>query len=986
MPSVSGNENVNEMVDTYSDCQNRWLLLALLICYCTAAPISLFHHHRHSDNRTIKPAKKASTIPSIVKRITDTTTKSQALRRSTSSIRSSTGKAGLDRIAPGLDVLRVELVNLIRDLNNFEPVEDDVVAWTVLNHLNKMAIAHESLLDTLTTNYKLVKKLGWHSDTYRTLLALDDTWRDFFPSLSTALPNHTEHVAIVQAETRHLAKLLRTKDKKLVGQRISQETSDLSSHDIAQLYKQLMAPKLSQKDSNIQRLMSIRSSLVKQLKSEVSATPAIDSHLANKLRRIWLSKHNSATPARASSRVRSRDAVIHHVEEIDAINRQSKGIQLSQPQRNILLNRFSEAIEASGIGVDTPLDTHSSPILQVANEGEWHTIITSAAHDGDIEHIKQAIDLLGQSQQLTEDMYSDTLAILARNGALKQIAEVIDHAKHLIKPNEKAYGALVDAHTARSDLTNAWNMLSALESRGMIVPQTTYTNLIKRHLLTKQPARIKERGWNLFVHSRLMAHPTPSIHLYNAMITACAEGPEPEIERALDLYKEMKDYDLPLNETVYSSLIHTLAKGFRRGTAGEVDRLVTEMLDSGIEPTHLTFAALMELAKRTGDVSRARHVLASWMKSGYLLTAQNVARFFYAYAAARTPSLTRRQPLSEERQPESSDGVDIETGDYDAQSFTPESIPRFPHELIAESDMIFNRLLSDQDKLVVVDGLTIEQKESDTSASDSFNPFREVNIDTRLINSYISIRLNHSRNRPEEVIDFVKRLFTTLEVQQNGHTMFMLTEYIYKHHKEVSHLSDELFSEFREYVDTSIPTIMEQSKAVAQQQSSIEAGLAHKRKLEEDMGVDEKTISRLWSTHMNTLALSDRLSEAMQVLSDFVSRYPPTAVASEMRPLAESQPTAIKISKEIKPDLSPHLIFARLRPLHEKLVTLVKIEEEAGVSNKLHVHNNARQALGFFTWTLKAYDGVYRSFVNRQLKELDRMGPRFESSDTQLIE
>ena len=155
----------------------QWLLLALLICYCTAAPISLFHHHRHSDNRTIKPANKASTIPSIVKRITDTTTKSQALRRSTSSIRSSTGKAGLDRIAPGLDVLRVELVNLIRDLNNFEPVEDDVVAWTVLNHLNKMAIAHESLLDTLTTNYKLVKKLGWHSDTYRTLLALDDTWR-----------------------------------------------------------------------------------------------------------------------------------------------------------------------------------------------------------------------------------------------------------------------------------------------------------------------------------------------------------------------------------------------------------------------------------------------------------------------------------------------------------------------------------------------------------------------------------------------------------------------------------------------------------------------------------------------------------------------------------------------------------------------------------------------------------------------------------------
>lgn len=105
-----------------------------------------------------------------------------------------------------------------------------------------------------------------------------------------------------------------------------------------------------------------------------------------------------------------------------------------------------------------------------------------------------------------------------------------------------------------------------------------------------------------------------------------------------------------------------------------------------------------------------------------------------------------------------------------------------------------------------------------------------------------------------------------------------------------------------------------------------------------------------------------------------------------MRSLTDSKPTAIKISKEIKPDLAPHLVFARLRPLHEKLATLVKIEDEAGVESKLSVHKSAKQALGFFSWALKAYDGVYRSHVNRQLKEMDRMGPRFDSLDRQLIE
>lgn len=474
----------------------------------------------------------------------------------------------------------------------------------------------------------------------------------------------------------------------------------------------------------------------------------------------------------------------------------------------------------------------------------------------DIDHIKQTIALLGRTQQLTTDMYNDTLSILAKHGALNQIAEVIDYSKDLVKPNEKAYGALVDAHTSRSDLTNAWNMLSSLESRGMIVPQSTYTNLIKGHLLSKQPAKMKERGWNLFVHSRLMAHPTPSISLYSAMITACADGIEPEIERALDLYKEMKEYGLPLDQTVYASLMHTLAKGHRRGTASEIDRLLNEMIDSGIQPTHLTFAALMELAKRIGDVGRARHILANWMRSGYPITSQDVARFFYAYAAAQTPQLNHRRSLSDETNFETSDSVDLEESEeYDANSFTPESIPRFPHELIAESDMIFNKILNDKSHKVVIDDFSVVEKESASHVGESFKPFENLELDSRLINSYLSIRLNHSSPNPAELIDFVKTLFSKLNLSRNGHNMFMLIEFVYKHHKEAAHLADDLFGEYLEHVEKINPIVLEESKLVAQQTSSIEAGLAQKRKMEDDLGVDEKTMSRTWSTYLNILAL-----------------------------------------------------------------------------------------------------------------------------------
>ena len=68
-----------------------------------------------------------------------------------------------------------------------------------------MAIAHKSLLESLNLNYKLVRKLGWRSQTYRTLKALNNSWIKFFDVLSSTLPNQIDHVELV--ENRSLSAL-----------------------------------------------------------------------------------------------------------------------------------------------------------------------------------------------------------------------------------------------------------------------------------------------------------------------------------------------------------------------------------------------------------------------------------------------------------------------------------------------------------------------------------------------------------------------------------------------------------------------------------------------------------------------------------------------------------------------------------------------------------------------------------------------------------
>lgn len=86
------------------------------------------------------------------------------------------------------------------------------------------------------------------------------------------------------------------------------------------------------------------------------------------------------------------------------------------------------------------------------------------------------------------------------------------------------------------------------------------------------------------------------------MISACARTQD--AEKALDLWSEMIDYNIPASKITYNNLIR--ACGMRSDYYEEAFTCLQQMIADGHEPNIQTFRTLMEIASKNDDLERAR--------------------------------------------------------------------------------------------------------------------------------------------------------------------------------------------------------------------------------------------------------------------------------------------------------------------------------------------------------------------------------------------
>ena len=338
--------------------------------------------------------------------------------------------------------------------------------------------------------------------------------------------------------------------------------------------------------------------------------------------------------------------------------------------------------------------------------------------------------------------------------------------------------------------TSALAVLHQYEASGHFAPIKSYTRVISA-LFNVQTnpssdpglgrAAAQAQAWDLFAHMRYVAHPVPDAHLYALMIRACGSFSRPEPERALDLWLEMQENRIEPTKGAYEAVIRVCCKGGPEWL-GEGMRLAREMSDqysiTGMSGRGL-WCALLEGCKRSGDLNKARWILAEAVRGSSDVTnnedsmvdAELMTHVFHTYASYKTPfrreatrfverSTTMDEEVSaKETQAEkisshtdSSPPEQTQHGDIPIESI--ESIPSFsrfppqtPSDVIAETRALFGRILQDR-------SVSTEEARRFCYGGPLVGRFAHVELTPVLLNAYLSVFYRHaSIETSQEVLD-----------------------------------------------------------------------------------------------------------------------------------------------------------------------------------------------------------------------------------------
>ena len=295
-------------------------------------------------------------------------------------------------------------------------------------------------------------------------------------------------------------------------------------------------------------------------------------------------------------------------------------------------------------------------------------------------------------------------------------------------------------------------------------------------MLSARSATAHAHAWDLFAHMRYVAHAEPDAFLYTAMIRACASsalrrGGEPE--RALDLLTEMTGAGIALTPGAYTAAILACSRSGREEYVREGFRLAKEMLDahrdargrSAFAPNRGLFCALLEGAKRVGDLARTRWILAEMVRESVVPAEDGASvdperainelammHVFHAYAAYRPPfkrgmaavkeSAEQTAEAEAPQEAEPAQQADEEPGAVatpDGDAAFARLPPQSHTEVLHEARALFARILADTAPATAGPAVLFS-----TPPAPGSGFFTHVRLTSRLLSAYLSVHYAHA--------------------------------------------------------------------------------------------------------------------------------------------------------------------------------------------------------------------------------------------------
>lgn len=506
--------------------------------------------------------------------------------------------------------------------------------------------------------------------------------------------------------------------------------------------------------------------------------------------------------------------------------------------------------------------------------------------------------------------------------------------------------------------------LETLETAGHTPLQETYT-LIIRHLLSPRapPAHV-QRGWDLFAHSRLVAHPTPSADMYAVLIHACARGTHPSPERALDLFTEMtEDNGLPATAEAFNGVIRASARQGEQKWYFEGLRLLRRMLRDNVAPNRGTFHAVLEGALRQGDLPRARWVLVKMVGVGGQaapnastlgLVLRSYAKFEVQVKQHRL--LTKFVKLKSERPAPApapapaagASGSQVVLGaEADATQPTGPLLQPNDTESSADPTSLILDLLADSPLHypgplpTTADELVEEATHLLSSAlpvlspaTDSVGPSRNfpaVRPTGFLLDSFLRVLCTHARL--DKAVTFYDTAYAKCGVDRTGWTFEVLMERCgkAKNRDKAEEVARRVFGEWEEWTCAGASSVEEPAADAG------EEGVGGGVEAEEatQTGKGGNNVGKMWASLIHVLARNYKDPEALSLLQLFIARFPPSAAPPTPSPALPTLASPLRLANAMYPEttgtraLRPHILFEHVRLLHLRLAS---VEDKKGVA------------------------------------------------------
>ncbi|GJE92858.1 hypothetical protein PsYK624_090160 [Phanerochaete sordida] len=643
----------------------------------------------------------------------------------------------------------------------------------------------------------------------------------------------------------------------------------------------------------------------------------------------------------------------------------------AQPMRYAILQQLDQVIadletaEAyttkaeSEDAADAVLDV---PVMLVSQK-EWMALIYHCIRERDTDAAERALSLMIRAKcDIPEETFNAVLVVYARTGNVAKANDFV--SKFLIaSPTETQRDLHIRTYLeAISDTafpTDALHILHDYETRGLAPPQKAYSRVIT-HLLSARSAVAHAHAWDLFAHMRYVAHPKPDAFMYATMIRACASSAisnHGEPERALDLFTEMTvDNGIAPTAAAYIATILACARSGRAKYVHEGFRLAKQMMDahrdayghSQFMPDRRFFCALLEGAKRIGDLGRVRWILAEMARESMQRGADGqeqidprrsvheeiMLHVFHAYAAYRVPFHRSLAPKAPQDKPQ-----DATTQQEEPEALTAAQAEEAARDLVAEPDHAFTRLPPQSHPEVLYEAQALFARLRADRARGS-GVFAHVEPTPRLLNAYLSVHYAHAP------LERWRALWSTLHadagVPRNAHTYVEVLERCANAKKPerpaALQVAEEAFAQWRSLEDA--------WRATGPQEVAAHARL----------------IERAHAAMIRLYALTNDLDRAVELTKAFAAAYPPSTLRdpparapfrSTRTNLLGARPLVRVFNAAEIPDdaVPPLLAFGELEALHHRLAAAGRTAD-----------------VRYVTWLCKAYEGALRARRERALE------------------